>query len=266
MSSGTWISAAGARFSFTSRGDGAAVLFVHGVTLDRRMWEPQAALASRWRMLCVDLRGHGRSSPPGDAPYSNADDLAAILDAFGVGRAAVVGFGLGGCAAAQCAVAHPDRVAALALLGAELDGVDFGPDLAALFGSLGPMARDRGMSAAIDHWLGSPLFERARRLPAVEVALQRMVRDFDGAPWLRPGPAPAPATPTLARLGDIRVPALVLVGEHDHPDFHRIGRAYADGIAGAEFGVVRGAGHLLNMEAPVSVNERLEAFLAKSLG
>ena len=62
------------------------------------------------------------------------------------------------------------------------------------------------------------------------------------------------------------MPALVLVGEHDHPDYHRIARAYADGIAGAELGVVSGAGHLGNMEAPAAVNALLEAFLARAMG
>jgi 3-oxoadipate enol-lactonase len=127
------------------------------------------------------------------------------------------------------------------------------------------MARDRGMSAAIDHWLGSMLFERARRLPAVEAVLQRMARDFDGGPWLRGDPVVLPSPPTLVRLGEIHVPALVLVGEHDHADFHRFARAFADGIPGAELGVVRGAGHLVNMESPATVNALLEAFLSRSL-
>lgn len=263
MSPETWADIPGARLRYTSRGEGATVLFVHDLSLDRRMWEPQSPLASGRRTVCVDLRGFGRSSPPGDEPYSHADDLAAFLGALGVAQAAVVGSGLGGGVAAQLAVAHPDRVAALALLGAELDGVEFGPELAALFASLGPAARERGMSEAIDQWLESPLFERARRLPAVEVALQRMACDFDGSPWLRANPLRAPSPPTLSRLGEIHVPALVLVGEHDHADFQRMARACADGIPGAEFGVVRGAGHLCGMEAPATVNALLERFLGK---
>lgn len=263
MTPGPWVQVDGARLSYSCRGEGPPVLFVHEATLDRRMWEPQLPLGARWRLLGVDLRGFGRSSPPGESPYSHADDLAAFLDALGIASAAVVGASLGGRVAAQFAVAHPQRVSALGLIGASLDGVAFGPALSALFASLGPTARDRGMNAAIDHWLGSPLFEHARRLPAVEVALQRMARDFDGGPWLGRDPLRVPAPPTLSRLGEIRVPTLVMVGEHDHADFHRTARAYADGIPGAELAVVRGAGHLCGMEAPASVNELLDGFLAK---
>ncbi len=264
MTPGTWAPIPGGRLSYTSRGEGPPVLFVHGLTFDRRLWEPQSPLAARRRLVCVDLRGHGRSSAPPDAPYTPAGDLAAILDALGIERAAVVGSGSGGRAAAQLAVAHPDRVAALALIGASLDGEPFGPELAAFLGSLPVTARERGMSAAIDEWLASGLLSHARRLPAVEVALQRMLREFDGVPWLRADPVVTPSPPTKERLGEIAVPAVALVGEHDHPDFHRFARVYAVGIRGAEFAIVRGAGHLPNLEAPMSVNGLLESFLDRA--
>jgi len=265
MSAGKWVDVPGARLAYTSRGEGPPVVFLHGSTLDRRMWAPQAPLAARWRLVALDLRGHGRSSRPGDEPYSHSADLLAFLDGLGIARAAVVGLSTGGRVAAQFAVEHPTRVSALALLDPAIHGMDFGPELSGLFSRLGPMARDRGMSAAIDFWLDSVLFERARRLPAVEAVLQRIVREYDGSPWLRPNLVIDPSPPTLERLGDLRVPALVLVGEHDHEDFHRVGRACADRIPGAEFTVVRGAGHLVNMEAPETVNAALEVFLSRAL-
>jgi pimeloyl-ACP methyl ester carboxylesterase len=263
MSPTVWADIPGARLCYTSRGEGLPVVLVHGTALDRRMWEPQDPLSSRWQLLSLDLRGFGRSSQPGDAPYTHADDVAAFLDALGIARAAVIGFSLGGRVAAQFAVAQPDRLAALVLIDAALDGVEFGPELSALFASLGSMALERGMSVAIEHWLACGLFERARRNPALEVTLQRIVGEFDGAPWLRPNPVVKPLPPTLSRLGEIRAPTLVLVGEHDHADFRRIARVYADGIAGAEFAVVPGAGHVSNMEAPAWVNARIEEFLAR---
>lgn len=264
MTTGNWIQVPGARLAYWSRGEGPPVLFLHASTLDRRMWEPQSPLSARWRLLAPDLRGHGRSSPPGAVPYSHTADIVAFLDGLGIASAAVVGQSMGGRIAAQLAVEHPARVRALALLDPALYGVDFGPELAGLFSRLGPLARDRGMSAAIDYWLDSALFERARRLPAVEGALQRIVREFDGSPWLRPNPVIHPTPPTLSRLGELRMPALVMVGEHDHEDFQRIARACADGIPGAEFTVVRGAGHMVNMEAPETVNATLDAFLARA--
>lgn len=265
VSPGPWVSIPGARLSYSSRGEGVPVLFLHEPPLDRRQWEPQSPLAERWRMVCVDLRGYGRSSPPGDVPYSHSDDLSSFLDALGLARAAIVGAGSGGGVALRFTVEHPGRVAAIALLGPSIDGVPLGPELAEWSASLVPTARDRGMSAAIDTWMDSPLLRNARRLPGVEVAVQRMARDFDGAPWLRADPVTPPPMPTLSRLGEIRVPACVLVGEHDHADYQRMARTCAEGIPGAELRVVRGAGHLCGMEAPASVNGLLERFLGRML-
>ena len=93
---------------------------LHGLVDRIEIWDRLTpGLAARGRVLCVDQRGHGESeAPPG--PYGRADlarDVAGVLDALGIARAVLVGHSMGGIVAMATALAHPDRVAGLVLIG-----------------------------------------------------------------------------------------------------------------------------------------------------
>src|SRR4030095_15151307 len=96
----------GQRFHYTERGDAAAppLVMLHGVTGHARTWDEEAsALASRYRVLALDQRGHGDSEPARDADYTvatMADDLTAFADALGLAPVAIVGVALCGVSAA----------------------------------------------------------------------------------------------------------------------------------------------------------------------
>lgn len=97
-----------------------AVVMVHGAGMDHSVWALQARyLAHHGRgVLAVDLPGHGRSGgTPLDSPQAIADWLVRLLDAAGVGQAAVAGHSMGALAALEAAARHPARWRALALLG-----------------------------------------------------------------------------------------------------------------------------------------------------
>src|SRR6266566_7713976 len=92
----------GLRFHYTERGEREApvVVMLHGVTGHARTWDEEAAgLASRYRVLALDQRGHGDSDPPLDGDYTvatMAGDLAAFLDALGLARVSIVALSMGG--------------------------------------------------------------------------------------------------------------------------------------------------------------------------
>jgi pimeloyl-ACP methyl ester carboxylesterase len=110
------------------RGEGSPVVFVHGFSNDRSVWDDAVrALPDAFRPICHDLRGHGDSGWSIEGRYhllDHARDLAELFDALGLERAAVVGHSMGGNAATLFAARHPERVRALAL-------VDTGPSLGA---------------------------------------------------------------------------------------------------------------------------------------
>ncbi|MDA8752607.1 alpha/beta hydrolase [Halieaceae bacterium] len=100
--------------------DRDSIIFVHGSGLDHTVWTLAARHFARHgnNVIAVDLPGHGRSTgEPLDAIEAMADWLVALMDALGVGTAAVVGHSLGSLVAMDCAARHPTRVRALAMVG-----------------------------------------------------------------------------------------------------------------------------------------------------
>jgi pimeloyl-ACP methyl ester carboxylesterase len=119
----------GHRFHYTEWGEVAApvVVLLHGITGHARTWDDEAAaLASRFRVLALDQRGHGDSDPAPDGDYSTAtlaEDLAAFVDTLGLRSFRIVALSLGGRVAMAYTARHPARVERLVI-------VDIGPDIA----------------------------------------------------------------------------------------------------------------------------------------
>src|SRR5436190_2455977 len=114
-------------------GCGTPVVLLHGAGMDSRLWNfvfPE--LARHHVAIRYDARGLGRSTPPAQ-PYWDVEDLAAILDHLGIDRAALVGVSMGGETALDFALARPERVTALALIGTSVSGYTWPdtPELAA---------------------------------------------------------------------------------------------------------------------------------------
>ena len=95
------------------------LVFTHGATIDHQMFDEQVAvLANDYRVLTWDMRGHGESRPMGDA-FTVAvavEDLLAILDFVGAGKAVFIGQSTGGYVQQELVFRHPERVAALVMV------------------------------------------------------------------------------------------------------------------------------------------------------
>lgn len=243
-------------------GSGPALLLLHGLTLDHRMWADHVpVLASRYRVITPDLPGHGRSE---GATEPWCDLIARLLDHLGLEAAALCGLSLGGAVAVSFALHYPKRCAALIPVDAALAGYPFsawaGP------GPYAKQARAEGLAAALDAWLADPLLAQAMASPAGE-RVRAIVRAFPGTPWLTKQPSPYPPGPPEAeRLGEIGAPTLVVVGEHDLADFQAIAGHLAGSIPGARKAVIPGAGHLVPFEQPALFQQTLLPFLDEHWG
>lgn len=242
------------------RGEGPALLLVHGMALDRRMWEPNmGALAQRHRVVRCDLRGFGATPPP-DRPYSHAEDLHSLLGELGIERAAVAGLSLGGGVALELAIAHPQSVPALVLVDTDLPGVPLGD--AALKTAIATAvghARAGDLAAAREAWLATSLF--AASPPDVLAALRAITSDYTFWHWRNDNPRVALDPPAGLRGGEVTAPTLVLRGEHDIADAVDNCERIARDIPWAASVVLAGAGHMSNMDAPEAFDAALLGFL-----
>ncbi len=245
----------GAELHYEVAGAGPNLVLLHGFTLDMRMWDAQFdPLAQHFRVLRCDLRGFGRSSLP-TAPYTHADDVAALMTALGMTHASIAGLSMGGGIALDFACLHPDKLQSLVLVDAALGGFDRWTIHISL------NAKERGLAQTKRDWLASPLLAPAMANPKSALLLQRIVDDYSGWHFLNKDFDVFPPPAVIHRLAAIHAPALVIVGEHDTIDFHNIADVLVSDIAGAKKAVMPGVGHMCNMEDPDTFNAIVLDFL-----
>ena len=255
----------GARLAYEMTGEGPAVVLAHGFGLDMRMWDAQVRhLAGNFLVVRYDCRGFGASGPfDPAAAYTHAGDLIALLDHLGIGQAVLAGLSFGGRVVMQGALAAPDRVRGLVLMDAVLDGVPWDPDSAGALDEAARQAQARGVLAGRAAWLAHPLFAAARKQPDVASQLGAMVGGYPGQHWTGHDPHQQTGPRPIDALEALAMPVLVLAGERDVRGFREMSAVLARRIPGAQYHVVAGAGHMINMEQPSAVNELLAGFLER---
>ena len=240
-------------------GAGVPVVLIHGFSFDRSLWDPQfQAFTRHHQAIRYDLRGFGSSSAP--VPTAgHVEDLLAVLDAYTIDRAHLVGLSLGANIALATAAFHPDRVRSVVLASPGLPGYPWTtprpPDEAAA------VARSAGIAAAKEWWLGHAVFRSVMRYPAARAHLADMVRRWPAYQWAG-GPATPPLPSVTGGLAALRVPALVMNGALDVPGYREIASVLHQEIPGARRQEFPDAGHLLNLERPARFNDDVLSFLA----
>ncbi|GAB1818468.1 alpha/beta hydrolase [Herbidospora sp. RD11066] len=242
---------------FEEAGAGAPVVLLHSSVVDARMWDPLwEGLTARHRVVRLDFRGFGRSPWAADKPYTDASDVADVLDSLGVSGAAVVGASHGGRIALELATARADLVGRLVLLCAGM-GLPPTPELKAYGEAEGALIEAGDVEGAVrlnvDTWLGPAAGERER----VWVAdMQRNAFELQLAADPEPEAGHLPLD-----LAAIAAPAVVVAGAHDLPYFRESARVIAAGLASAELVELDWAGHLPSIERPEEIARLLPGWL-----
>lgn len=268
----------GVRMHFRDEGkfDGPTVVLVHGFSASLHTWEPWVeALRADYRVISVDLPGHGLTRAPKDYAAS-MDGFVAALDAFAatrqLDRFVLVGQSMGGDVAWRYAKAHPERLSGLVLLssaGWPHEGESKFDDGSLLFTLLEtswgrPLVRDLDASATI------------RRGVSLSYADKSLATDETVDRYVQLGRAPghrdvvidlllnfSKRTPaTEAALADVRVPTLILHGDKDALIPLADARRFDAALPVSTLIVYPGAGHLLNEEIPERSTADLRAFMA----
>jgi pimeloyl-ACP methyl ester carboxylesterase len=234
------------------------VLLLHAGIADRRMWEPQveALEAAGHAALAPDLPGFGDASlEPGTIDYVSF--VAGQLES----RAAVVGCSFGGRIALELALARPELVERLILVGAGLGSWEWSEAAQAGFAEE-EAALERGalVEAAEQQagmWLAPATSEEVR---ALTVAMT--IRSYDQQlPVEGAVKSVWPEPSAEARLEEITAPTLVVVGSEDVEDILVMAERLAATIPDARLETIAGAGHLPSLERPEELNRLLLDFL-----
>jgi pimeloyl-ACP methyl ester carboxylesterase len=226
----------GGRLWAERQGEGEAVLLVHDGIVHSPLWDVVAPLlATQYSVIRYDRRRYGRSDSP-KAPFSQLDDLEKVLERFAVTKVNLVGSSAGAALCVDYALAHPEQVLSLALVGPVVGGMAVTRHLT-----------DRGGRLTADIWKDPERFRQywTTTDPFYLAPGSKEARARVSGEGLVRGPPPA-----LPRLREIRVSTLMVVGEHDIADVHAHAGAIQVGVPDARRLVVPASGHGVPLERP----------------
>ncbi|WP_031158094.1 alpha/beta fold hydrolase [Streptosporangium roseum] len=271
-------------FGCDEAGSGPVVVLVHAGCADRRMWDHQfRTLSERYRVIRYDWRGYGES---GDATgeFAHHEDLLALLDAFEVDRAVLVGSSDGGKISLDAALTAPERVTALTLVAPGLSGYEWPPSMPARYRERvhSVIGVDRLRSyragevetvdvaeleayseAETEFLVAGPGRTRGDLTPQVWELALKMDRLLNERSWTGPhGSDRGLRPPAKGRLAEVEVPTLIVTGTADVPEILEVSDLLAREIRKARRVEIPDTGHLPPLERPEEFTAALADFLA----
>lgn len=257
----------GARTSYIERGDGPALVMVHGVGLNAWVWAPQLeAFSARYRTLAYDTLGHGDSDlPPAEAGLSDyAAQLRAVLDRLGIDRATLMGHSMGALIAILFAIENRDRVDRLVAVNPVYRRT--GAQLAATRARVRELEEhgsDSTLGQVLERWFGGRSDTSEERVELV----RQWIREADPRGYARAYRAFCEADPWLeGRLGELNAPALFVTGGADPNSTPDMARAMASDAPRGCSAVIAGERHMMAYAAPDRFNPVVWEFLEEGSG
>jgi 3-oxoadipate enol-lactonase len=250
-------------YAVTGASQPRRVALIHSLALDGEFWRPVVDIVSKKAVvLTIDCRGHGASGkPPG--PYSVAqfaDDLADVLDGVGWPSAVVAGASMGGCVALSFAAQYPVRTTGLGLF-----------DTTAWYGVDAPKQWEQRAQRGVADGMASLVeFQKTRWFGDAFRAQHPDVVARTIATFIKTDPKAYAETCRMmgafdlrAKLGALRMPTRIAVGEDDQATPIAMAKMIHEGITGAMLNVIPGGRHLTPLECPLRIAEEIQMLLEK---
>lgn len=259
------------RLYYQSYGAGEPLIFVHGHSLDRRMWDEQIApFAENYRVIVYDARGYGRSSAQREGfLFTHADDLVALMDRLGIEKAHVVGLSMGGFITGDMVAMYPERLRSATLASGHIRSTPSvnepmtADEIAAKEAAIAALRR-QGVGRMKREWHAKLLASGGSRRERMRRPLWRMIRRWSAWQPLHHEVHCYYAREAMQRLRERQpaVPTLFVEGGSPSNGTPRL-PAMAAYLPDSRFIVLEDCGHMLNMEQPEAFNAALAAFLAE---
>jgi len=257
------VKANGIEINYEVEGNGPWLTLSHSLACNLHMWDPQMpALTKKFKVLRFDTRGHGQTSAPaGEYTLEQlADDLKGLLDALGIKQTHYAGLSMGGMIAQAFALKYPGVFQSMVLADTTSRRP---PNAAQMWGERIQNAQTKGMGAIVqgtlERWFTEP-YRNARK-----DVMEKIGNDIRNTPVNGfVGCCHAISkVDYLDRLKEIKVPALVMVGEQDHGTPPEAARAIQANLPGSELKIIASAAHLSNVEQADEFNKAMTDFLSR---
>lgn len=255
----------GARLYYEVKGTGHPLLLVHAGVADSRMWEAQFEEFSKaYKVIHFDLRGFGRSNMPSGS-FSNHEDIKALLDFLGIESVYLLGISFGGLIALDFTLAYPEYIKALVLGAPSVSGASPSERVRQFWAQEDALLEKDDLDGATELnlklWVDGPHREAKQVNPEVRDLVREMqlnifrkeipddVEEIDLDP------------PAIERLGEIKIPVQVMVGDFDLEEKVELADRLAREFPNCKKVVIPGVAHMLNMEKPEIFNRSVLDFL-----
>ncbi len=258
----------GTRLYYEIIGSGQNLVLIHGFGTDRRQWKDQVEFfASKFRVICYDMRGFGKSEIPSANNYTHAEDLKSLLDHLSIKKAHILGHSFGGRVSIAFAILYPEMT--LSMIGADPALEGFYPDdpeskeIFDWIDNVWTTGSKSGVKAAKELWLQFSPMDLALKNPEVSRSFKQMLKDYSGWHWINEDTYQPLTPPAVEQLEKIKAPTLLLIGELNPSLFHAAADIMIEKISNCDMEYISGTAHMLNMEDPEQFNSKLLKFLQK---
>jgi len=258
---------------YETAGNGPVIVFIHDGLVHSEIWESQFSFFSKDHMVVrYDRRGYGKSSAA-TGNFSNKDDLHKLFSHLKIDNACLIAMSSGGRLAIDFTLQYPGKISSLVLVGAVVDGFPYTQHFFTRGGHLPSGLKT--MEQRIAYYIFDDPYEIYIENKKAKQKADRLLKKYppkrhhgstkakQSQSRNKDGTNPETAKPAYQRLNEIKIPTLILVGEFDIPDVHAHAGAINAGIKNSRREIISHSGHLIPLEQPMIVNNKVKEFLDK---
>ncbi|MFF2482407.1 alpha/beta fold hydrolase [Paenibacillus sp. NPDC058071] len=259
-----YIDVSGGRIFYTVSGSGDPLILIHGNFNDHQIWNEQVdSLAAQYKVIRYDLRGYGLSSTP-TAPFSNVDDLKALVDSLKLQNVTLVGSSLGGSVAVNFTLAYPGLVNALILVSPSINGRSY--PMKMMWEGIRNFINTRlkGREKAIEAFIANPFWQYFFPSAGKDEARNKVLHNVrNSSNFCRFSPNLSTVIKPYAfnRLQEINIPILTIISDQDHPFNITTAESLHAKMNRSFKTMMQGCGHLPFIEEPQLFNQHILDFL-----
>ena len=252
-------------------GSGKPLVLIHGSFGDRRFWDPQFyELSKKYKVLRYEVRGYGKSALPDSMEvYRDCDDLNALMEFLGIKKAHICGLSLGSIIAIDFALVYPDKCKSLIPIGPRVAGdatdeykTPVADTIRSIIAKVTEIAKTKGAKEATDYlWKGDHEMGRTVVTTRTKETLLKMGYEYSWWRYLHTSKREQAFPMAIKKLGEIKIPALIVTADHDLELCKQVAAILAKEIPGAKLISIKHAGHIMNMDNPSEFNKAITKFI-----